>query len=364
MNSSLYTTVKGNSTQLYCLVDGNPLQSNHITWRLNNKPLSNTDAEQRYAIKFIPPSLSILTIKSARDTDDGQFSCHVANTIGLASSASTELRVKRAPTILVEQSNLKAGEEVDAGKTARFECKSVGYPDINYKWRNPANIDLTNNTKYSITNARLDAQLFTSVLIIQSVTSTDYGLYTCEARNENGTAIAKALLSGKHQPEQPTEFRYVNATKNSIILAWKKNFNGGDAQKFRIRYRKDTMDPTYSYIETEPEATSAVLRNLDMATRYIINIQSFNSFGTEGFLRDPLFVQTDFGFTEINQMPIYTGNDLPLTIILVVCGVGTILLLLNVALIAYLINKKKKKGEAGLYCKYYFYKTTNKVLLI
>jgi len=45
-------------------------------------------------------------------------------------------------------------------------------------------------------------------------------------------------------------------------------------------------------------------------------------------------------------MPIYNENNLPLTIILIVCGVGTMLLLFNVALIVYLIRRKKKKGEA------------------
>ena len=177
----------------------------------------------------------------------------------------------------------------------------------------------------------------------------DYGSYTCDSRNEAGSAVAKAVLSGKHKPEQPSDLRAFNITRSSITLAWKKNFDGGDPQKFRIRYRKDTMDPTYKYAETEVDATSVVLDGLEMATRYVINIQSFNQFGTEGFLREPLVVQTDFGFNEVNQLPIYTGNDLPLTIILVVCGVGTMLLLFNVALIVYLIKKRKKKGEAGQY---------------
>lgn len=91
---------------------------------------------------------------------------------------------------------------------------------------------------------------------------------------------------------------------------------------------------------------SILLDNLETATRYVINIQSLNKFGTDGFLREPLVVQTDFGFNEVNQMPIYNENNLPLTIILIVCGVGTMLLLFNVALIVYLIKRKKKKGEA------------------
>ena len=107
------------------------------------------------------------------------------------------------------------------------------------------------------------------------------------------------------------------------------------------------MDPTYKYVETETDVTTITLENLDQATRYVINIQSTNVFGTEGFLREPLIVQTDFGFNEVNQLPIYNGNNLPLTVILFACGSGVILLLFNVALIVYLIKRKKIKGEAG-----------------
>lgn len=97
------------------------------------------------------------------------------------------------------------------------------------------------------------------------------------------------------------------------------------------------------------DATSLRLDGLETATRYVINIQSLNSFGTDGFLREPLIVQTDFGFNEVNQMPIFTGNDFPITIILVICGSGTLFMLFNVAFILYLIRKRKQKGEAGKY---------------
>ncbi len=91
-----------------------------------------------------------------------------------------------------------------------------------------------------------------------------------------------------------------------------------------------------------------VLENLEPGSRYVINIQSFNKFGTEGFLREPLIVQTDYGFNEVNQMQVFTGNELPLTIILVICGSGTLFMLFNIAFIVYLIKKRKLKGEAGL----------------
>ena len=41
-----------------------------------------------------------------------------------------------------------------------------------------------------------------------------------------------------------------NITKDKIYLEWDKNFDGGDTQRFRIRYRKDTLDTTYKFVET------------------------------------------------------------------------------------------------------------------
>lgn len=308
--------------------------------------LTNNDDEQHYTVKFVPPNLSILSIQNVRDTDDGNFTCHVNNRIGRSVMDQTELRVKRVPSILVDSSVLKAGEDGNIGRSARFECKADGYPSVRFKWKTPENIDIKNSTKYKLELTKKDSRTYISTLIINDVISKDYGSYLCEARSEIGATAEKAVLSGKHQPEQPSDFSVVNITRNSIMLKWKKNFDGGDPQKFRIRYRKDTMDPTYRYIETNTDVTSLLLDRLETATRYVINIQSLNKFGTDGFLRDPLVVQTDFGFNEVNQLPIYNGNNLPLTIILVVCGVGTMLLLFNVALIVYLIKRKKKKGEA------------------
>lgn len=343
---SVYVSTVGETTQLTCLVEGNPIETKHITWKLNNKYLTNSNEEQHYSVKFVPPNKSILTVHNVQASDDGNFTCHINNKVGKAADASTELHVKRVPEILMDKSVLKAGEDGNIGRSARFECWARGYPDVKFKWKQPSNEAIAKSKKYEIEEKTADGQIYISVLTVKDVASSDYGSYLCEARSEIGAIAEKAVLSGKHQPEQPSDFRVVNITRNSITLQWTKNFDGGDSQRFRVRYRKDTMDPTYRYIETESAVSSLLLDNLETATRYVINIQSLNKFGTDGFLRDPLVVQTDFGFDEVNQLPIYNENNLPLTIILVVCGVGTLLLLFNVALIVYLIKRKKKKGEA------------------
>lgn len=60
------------------------------------------------------------------------------------------------------------------------------------------NEDISNSTKYVISNSKLDTQIFMSTLTIYSVSSNDYGSYACEAKNSLGPGqIAKAVLSGK-----------------------------------------------------------------------------------------------------------------------------------------------------------------------
>ena len=137
VNSSVYVTTKGSTVQLFCTAEGNPLLSNHVSWRTNNKPLVNIESEQHYSIKFIPPNLSVLTITNVRDYDDGNFSCHVANGIGAQDISTAELRVKRTPTILMDASVLKAAEDSNIGRSAAFSCRAKAYPNVLFKWKQP-----------------------------------------------------------------------------------------------------------------------------------------------------------------------------------------------------------------------------------
>lgn len=85
----------------------------------------------------MPPDTSILTIDNVRGTDDGNFTCHVYNKIGTSVHDQTQLRVKRVPNILTDKSVLKAGEDGNIGRSARFECWAQGYPDVKFKWKQP-----------------------------------------------------------------------------------------------------------------------------------------------------------------------------------------------------------------------------------
>jgi hypothetical protein len=45
----------------------------------------------------------------------------------------------------------------------------------------------------------MEEQVYVSSLTIYSVSSIDYGTYTCEARNAMGSTIIEATLSGKRK---------------------------------------------------------------------------------------------------------------------------------------------------------------------
>lgn len=137
INSTVHVTTKGNQIQLFCILDGNPILSNHITWKSKDKPFINRDNEQYYSVKFLPPNLSVLTISNARDVDDGNISCTIANGVGRPEVAYTELRVKRSPELNVDTSVLKAGQDSNLGHSAMFKCAVVAFPDATFKWKLP-----------------------------------------------------------------------------------------------------------------------------------------------------------------------------------------------------------------------------------
>lgn len=192
-------TSLGSKISLNCFGEGNPLHANNFTWKIGSKPFVTAHSDEYYSFRFIPPNLSVLTINNARDVDDGNISCTVSNGIGKGDVAYTELRVRRPPVVLIDKSVLKVGEDSNMGRSASFKCVTKGYPESTFKWKTPTNSDIANSSKYSILNSKLDDQIQLSVLTIYTITSSDYGTYLCEPRNNQGPTMARAILSGKRK---------------------------------------------------------------------------------------------------------------------------------------------------------------------
>ena len=130
--SSMYTAIKGDLLNIACNVSANPFLLTNIDWKLNGKPLLATDT--RFMSKIESTNLAVLSIAGVRETEDGNFTCTINNRIGMFATASIRVLVKRAPIIL-EDSMLKAAQDSNEGRSARFICKTQSFPDAIFNWR-------------------------------------------------------------------------------------------------------------------------------------------------------------------------------------------------------------------------------------
>lgn len=82
-----------------------------------------------------------------------------------------------------------------------------------------------------------DPLTFESILLIQHVTSSDYGPYECVAKNEMGFATTTVRLEVTSAPDTPVSISVLNVTHDSVTVAWTPGFDGGMRSTYRVRYR-------------------------------------------------------------------------------------------------------------------------------
>ena len=99
-------------------------------------------------------------------------------------------------------------QKVDSSAETSFTCTAVGYPHPNIDWIKNNNTFLKNQSslgtlKYKIFiyppfplgDCSISECGVRSTLVIQNVSADDVGIYTCNATNSIGTAIASAKLT-------------------------------------------------------------------------------------------------------------------------------------------------------------------------
>jgi hypothetical protein len=78
---SVYTTTRGDSLNIACIVKANPFILQNIEWRFNSRIISPTDT--RFLSKIESNNFTVLSISSMRETEDGNFICSINNRIGM-----------------------------------------------------------------------------------------------------------------------------------------------------------------------------------------------------------------------------------------------------------------------------------------
>lgn len=188
-------------------------------------------------------------------------------------------------------------------------CRARGAPNVTFSWfregsiiksKSPAqcSVEEFRAQKYWIKETvQLDLITFQSVLLINKVSSSDYGLYKCVARNILGFDAASVNFSHPLKPDPPLALRIINVTHHSVTLKWIPGFDGGLVQSFRIRFKPadpatDSKQPFIYSDVFPPNTTMFQIGPLSPSTVYTFSIMAYNPLGESDFTTDIVKAET------------------------------------------------------------------------
>lgn len=349
----------GRTAYLECQVDANPVTDGMMTWRKRRNITSeeagdtvgdsnSTEARIRMTVE---ENRSFLIIYNVSREDSGIFDCLASNGIGEAVSGRATLLVKHKP--LIDRSPLLTKSAVESGETGRLLCRAEGAPNISFVWYREGQILRTEETKRSKylveETVQLDLTTYQSALVINRVTSSDYGTYKCVARNDMGFESAAINFTRTSRPDPPVSFKVLNVSSNSVTLKWVPGFDGGLPQSFRIRFRRFATNEPFLYSDVFPSNTTTfTITPLQPETEFSLSIMAYNSFGESDYTSDTVRAVTQkevsvLSDTEkvLSQVLSGKAGEVPRLIIIFVCVIGSSLLLLNVFLVVCFVKKRR-----------------------
>ncbi|CAG0880471.1 unnamed protein product, partial [Darwinula stevensoni] len=209
----------------------------------------------------------------------------------------------------------------------------------------------SSTNRYSISKHKVSLVRWQSTLKISNVTSRDYGSYRCTAQNELGFGTLEVTLNFTSHPDPPLHVWVTNVTHQSMVIRWKPGFDGGLVQFFRVRYRiLEDGQPVggFRYLDVDPVgATSIRIDGLSLGTTYAVSVMAFNSKGESGYTLHRL-VTTDNvapptsspSATNVGSPPPSGFPSVPRFLIVAITVVGVALLFLNVLLVAWLVRRR------------------------
>ncbi|GFY74005.1 neurotrimin [Trichonephila inaurata madagascariensis] len=264
---------EGESAQLECSADGNPLSEDTLTWRRQDSsgtPLVSINSE---------PGHSILTVSNVTRKDAHVLECVADNGVGPPSVRAAHIIVLYRPVLLKEhlQRRVAAGER----DSAELVCIASGNPAVTFAWSfNGSTISTgqSESPKYSVRQRRKHGNEWWSTLMVKSITEGDYGVYTCIAGNQMGHDFIGFNIVKRSIPDSPEALESMNVSHQGALLVWAPGFDGGLTQSFQLRIQKNQEAPL-TFIHIPMNSTSYMLSGLDQGTSYEVSISAKNALG-------------------------------------------------------------------------------------
>nr|XP_055067116.1 neural cell adhesion molecule 1 isoform X1 [Misgurnus anguillicaudatus] len=235
------------SVSIVCLVKGVPTPT--ISWIT-----PSTFDESRYQYNS---DKSELTISAVTRSDFGEYVCTATNKIG-ENSARFILDVSERPTVVLDESRLT----LLPGETGSVLCNATGHPAPTIQW-------VRKTSQAKMTSVR------GSELILENVTPSDGGFYSCMASNVAGTTTKDFQLIT--WPETPTKFTMAAGSSSSIVIQSAKVEDGGSpVTHFILEWKKPSEDD-WSQV-TVKSTSPLVIKALEPYTEYAIRFAAKNAF--------------------------------------------------------------------------------------
>ncbi|EFO97329.1 hypothetical protein CRE_16676 [Caenorhabditis remanei] len=188
---------EGEQTKIKCDIEAD---LSEITWTKNGVtllPSNNIEFQEKKALIVIP---------STRLTDQGEYSCTVANKAGNATQV-THLNVGVAPKILERPRT----QVVHKGEQVTLWCEASGVPQPAISWYKDDEL---------LTNTGVDETATTKKksVIFSSISPSQAGVYTCKAENWVGTAEEDVDLIVMIAPEVVPERMNVSTNPRQTVF--------------------------------------------------------------------------------------------------------------------------------------------------
>ncbi|XP_043477806.1 nephrin-like isoform X3 [Leptopilina heterotoma] len=327
--------------KLFCEVDGSPMGEEYITWY---KAGTSIEVLGKYSLSYVNKT-SFLHIENPGRDDVGEYQCNVNNGIGNVTSSPILFITNFIPEMANSPLTRKAAAV--RGVNAQLFCKARGSPLPEFSWFFNGKPLLPNLTeyKYGFTSSNLSELYSQSVLTVNRVTSEDYGKYECQARNKMGMNKELIQLDVTSPPDQPSDLEIYNVTHDSVMLIWKRGFDGGLPTSHQIRWRQALdYENRYHYLDVSPGDYKALITGLSLGTYYVFSIKAMNSKGESAFLPDLVKVQT-LRPNNAENVPevLLERSDIPLNYIYTVAATSIVFFIINLFVMLWYIVRKRNK---------------------
>ncbi|KAK7869106.1 hypothetical protein R5R35_006579 [Gryllus longicercus] len=259
-HSQKQSVTLGQSLTLTCNVWGYPQPT--VKWTLQGREVPDATFNE---------DGSVLTVKSVTKHHEGHYKCIADNHVGRPVDATIIVNVANRPQVTAQKSKINSGE----GETVDLACTVSGQPKPMLKWYKDGQEMEIGTSRFEVS-----ANNNTYILRIKNLEKSDFGTYSCVAKNKHGIRQKNITLTGF--PDIP-KYRGSEVEDDKVILKWDVE-SSVPIEKHELRYRKqgvedwEVANPMVKDPQGNIYSVEYALENLS-AGNYEVVFRSKNEYG-------------------------------------------------------------------------------------